>query len=74
MKSLFLTLLVPLVTKTEFILHYQYDIKQTRNKNKEKNNNQGIFGWSNSKFFNLTSQIVWQSVRRINHEILRVNG
>ena len=28
--------LVPLVTQTEFLLHHQYNIKQTSNENKEK--------------------------------------
>ena len=46
MKSYSLTLYVPLVTKTEFLL------KEMRI---EKNINEGINGWSNSKFYKLTS-------------------
>ena len=42
-------------SRQNFSLQYQYNIKQTRDENKE-NISKGIIGWSNTKFSKLTSQ------------------
>ena len=64
------TLQLPWVFKTEFLLTILIQYKQTSDENKE-NINKGILNWSNTKFSKIT---VWQTVRKITHEILRVKG
>ena len=64
------TLQLPWVFKTEFLLTILIQYKQTSDENKE-NINEGILNWSNTKFSKIT---VWQTVRKITHEILRVKG
>ena len=49
-----LTLKLPWVTQTEFLIPYQYNIKQTSDEYREKYH-LGITSWSDTKFSELTS-------------------
>ena len=55
MKAPILTVLVSLVTYTEFLLTLSVQYQGRQVMRVMKNINQGIIGWSNSKFSNLTS-------------------
>ena len=55
MKAPILTVLVSLVTYTEFLLTLSVQYQGRQVMRVKKNINQGIIGWSNSKFSNLIS-------------------
>ena len=56
-----------------FSLHYQYDVNQTGDENKENHPLSDAI-WCNTKFYEITlKRNVWPSVRRINIQIVGVN-
>ena len=63
---IFSTLQLPWMFKTEFLITILILVMRIK-----KNINKGILNWSNTKFSKIT---VWQTVRKITHEILRVKG
>ena len=75
MKSPILTVLVPLSSDLDGIyLHYQYNIKQATNKNKEKYQlgDKWLIQFQ-IRQPNVT-WIVWQTIKGITNEILKVKG
>ena len=62
------------MTKTEFLLRYHYNIKQTSDENKEKYQLEDYWLIQYQIPKTNITRTVWQTVRRITNEILGVKG